>query len=57
MRGPGSCAGAGTPPAALRKLNSIFVIRFFFSVYCSLVMILGCFVEFVNGSLIMYAKE
>lgn len=46
-RGGGGGGGAGTP-AALRKRNSIFVIGFF-SFYCSLVMFLGCFVEFVNG--------
>lgn len=50
-----ACAGAGTP-VALRKLNSIFVIGFF-SFYCSLVMFLGCFVEFVNGCLIMPARD
>lgn len=35
-------------PATLRNFDSIFVIGFF-PFYCSLVMFLGCFVEFVNG--------
>lgn len=51
----GGCADAGgcwagtRYAAALRKLNSIFVIGFL----SSLVMFLGCFVGFVNGLVIV----